>query len=137
MRAAKGSNLWPDGVEARVVVTQAGRTGLAASRQIDHAARDARDCAHDRMESAMRANRPLAALLAFVGVFAITLSTAIWAADKFPSRPVHWVVGFAAGGPNDTTARVFGEWLGNYLGQNIVVEDRSGSGGMLAANYVI
>ena len=46
-------------------------------------------------------------------------------------------VGFAAGGPNDTTARVFGDWLGNHLGQNIVVEDRTGSGGMIAANYVL
>jgi tripartite-type tricarboxylate transporter receptor subunit TctC len=64
------------------------------------------------------------------------LATA-WAADKFPSRPIHWVVGFAAGGPNDTTARVFGDWLGNHLGQNIVVEDRTGSGGMIAANYVL
>ncbi|HEY2134910.1 MAG TPA: tripartite tricarboxylate transporter substrate-binding protein, partial [Xanthobacteraceae bacterium] len=59
------------------------------------------------------------------------------AADKFPSRPIHFVVGFAAGGPNDTVARLFGEWLSNYLGQPIVVEDRTGQGGMLAANYVI
>ena len=59
------------------------------------------------------------------------------AADKYPSRPVHWVVGFAAGGPNDTIARIFGEWLSNYLGQQFVVEDRTGQGGMIAANYVL
>jgi tripartite-type tricarboxylate transporter receptor subunit TctC len=59
------------------------------------------------------------------------------AADKYPSRPIHWVVGFAAGGPNDTTARVFGDWMSNQLGQPIVVEDRTGQGGMIAANYVL
>ena len=31
------------------------------------------------------------------------------AADKFPSEPVHWVVGFAAGGPNDIVARIMGD----------------------------
>jgi tripartite-type tricarboxylate transporter receptor subunit TctC len=80
----------------------------------------------------MRAARLLVPLLVSLGI----LATA-WAADKFPSRPIHWVVGFAAGGPNDTTARVFGDWLGNHLGQNFVVEDRTGSGGMIAANYVL
>src|SRR6202158_6376724 len=84
------------------------------------------------MESAMRAARLLVPLIVSFGV----LATA-GAADKFPSRPIHWVVGFAAGGPNDTTARVFGDWLRNHLGQNIVVEDRTGSGGMIAANYVL
>ena len=59
------------------------------------------------------------------------------AADKFPSRPIHWVVGFAAGGPNDTVARIFGEWLSNHLGQQFVIENRSGSGGMIAANAMI
>ena len=72
---------------------------------------------------------PLLGLLALTG-FAD-------AADKYPSRPIHWVVGFAAGGPNDTIARIFGEWLSNYLGQQIVVEDRTGQGGMIAANYVL
>src|SRR5262249_30343452 len=62
---------------------------------------------------------------------------AAFAADKYPVKPVHWVVGFAAGGPNDIVARVFGEWLSNRLGQQIVVENRVGSGGMIAANAVI
>ena len=59
------------------------------------------------------------------------------AADKYPSRPVHWVVGFAAGGPNDIVARVLGEWLSAHLGQQFVIENRVGSGGMIAANAVI
>jgi tripartite-type tricarboxylate transporter receptor subunit TctC len=59
------------------------------------------------------------------------------AADKFPVKPVHWVVGFAAGGPNDIVARVMGEWLSAHLGQQFVIENRVGSGGMIAANAVI
>jgi tripartite-type tricarboxylate transporter receptor subunit TctC len=59
------------------------------------------------------------------------------AADKYPSKPVHFVVGFAAGGPNDIVARIFGEWLSDRLGQQFVIENRVGSGGMIAANAVI
>jgi tripartite-type tricarboxylate transporter receptor subunit TctC len=84
----------------------------------------------------MRAVRILALLLGLVGLLALPQPRA-FAADKFPSRPIHWIVGFAAGGPNDTTARIFGEWISSYLGQPVVVEDRAGSGGMIAANYVI
>jgi tripartite-type tricarboxylate transporter receptor subunit TctC len=84
----------------------------------------------------MRAARLLAMLVVLIGVSAITFGIGR-AADKFPSRPIHWVVGFAAGGPNDTTARLFGDWMGNHLGQQFVIEDRTGQGGMIAANYVL
>ena len=59
------------------------------------------------------------------------------AADKFPSKPIRWVVGFAAGGPNDIVARFMGEWLSSHLGQQIIIENRVGSGGMIAAQAVI
>ena len=58
-------------------------------------------------------------------------------AETYPSRPIHFVVGFAAGGPNDIVARMLGDWLSNYMGQQWVIENRAGSGGMLAAGYVI
>jgi tripartite-type tricarboxylate transporter receptor subunit TctC len=58
-------------------------------------------------------------------------------ADKYPSRPVHFIVGFTAGGPTDIVARIVGEWLSDYLGQQFVVENRAGSGGMIAANAVV
>jgi tripartite-type tricarboxylate transporter receptor subunit TctC len=67
----------------------------------------------------------------------LCLPVAAAAADKYPSKPIHFVVGFAAGGPNDIVARVFGEWLSNHLGQQFVIENRVGSGGMIAANAVI
>jgi len=84
----------------------------------------------------MRAARLSALLAVLIGMFAITFGSGR-AADKYPSRPIHWVVGFAAGGPNDTTARTFGDWMGNHLGQQFVIEDRTGQGGMIAANYVL
>jgi tripartite-type tricarboxylate transporter receptor subunit TctC len=60
-----------------------------------------------------------------------------FAADRYPSRPVHWVVGFAAGGPTDTVARIVGEPLSERLGQQVVIENRAGSGGNIAAGFVI
>ncbi|MBV8837438.1 MAG: tripartite tricarboxylate transporter substrate binding protein [Alphaproteobacteria bacterium] len=57
-------------------------------------------------------------------------------AQNYPSRPIHFVVGFAAGGPNDIVARILGDYLSNAMGQQWVIENRAGSGGMLAAGYV-
>jgi tripartite-type tricarboxylate transporter receptor subunit TctC len=57
-------------------------------------------------------------------------------AQNYPNRPIHFVVGFAAGGPNDIVARILGEWLSNHMGQQWVIENRAGSGGMLAAGAV-
>jgi tripartite-type tricarboxylate transporter receptor subunit TctC len=58
-------------------------------------------------------------------------------AQTWPSRPVTFVVGFAAGGPNDIVARIMGAWLAEYLDVPFVIEDRTGAGGMLAAQTVI
>jgi tripartite-type tricarboxylate transporter receptor subunit TctC len=80
----------------------------------------------------MRVIRSLLLLL-----LVVSLLSPASAADKFPSKPVHFVVGFAAGGPNDIVARIFGEWLSDHLGQQFVIENRVGSGGMIAANAVI
>ena len=53
------------------------------------------------------------------------------AADKFPNRPIKFVVGFLAGGPNDIVARIFCDWLQPHLGQPCVVENKDGQGGMM------
>ena len=60
----------------------------------------------------MGAVRSLVVLLVLV---CVSLPASVLAADKYPSRPVHWVVGFAAGGPNDIVARILGEWLSAHL----------------------
>src|SRR5690348_9431012 len=40
-------------------------------------------------------------------------------AETYPSRPVRWIVAFAAGGPNDTTARLIAQYLSEHFGQQI------------------
>lgn len=54
----------------------------------------------------------------------------------WPSRPITLVVPFAAGSGSDTAARILGQALGPALGASIVIENRVGAGGMLAANAV-
>ncbi len=59
------------------------------------------------------------------------------AAQDFPQKPIHIVVPFAAGGSPDIIARVLGEELGSAFGQNVVIENRGGAGGSIAAHYVL
>jgi tripartite-type tricarboxylate transporter receptor subunit TctC len=58
------------------------------------------------------------------------------AADDYPSRPVTMVIPFAAGGPTDIVGRIMGARMGEFLGQQFVVEDRAGAGGNLGADFV-
>ena len=53
-------------------------------------------------------------------------------AADYPNRPVRWLIGFAAGGPVDTVARIMAQWLSVRLGQQLIVENRAGSGGNIA-----
>jgi tripartite-type tricarboxylate transporter receptor subunit TctC len=61
----------------------------------------------------------------------------IAAADDYPSRPVHVIVGFAAAGPSDIAARLVGQALSERLGQSFIVEDRPGAGSNLATEIVV
>src|SRR5260221_13802268 len=58
------------------------------------------------------------------------------AAPHYPGRALTLVVGFAPGGGTDTVARVMQRKLGEYLGQTVVVENRAGAGGTIAAGVV-
>ncbi|MDA9400794.1 Bug family tripartite tricarboxylate transporter substrate binding protein [Bradyrhizobium sp. CCBAU 45389] len=68
-------------------------------------------------------------LAALLGLF----STTPPAAAAYPDRPVHWLIGFAAGGPVDIVARIMAQALSDRLGQQFIVENRTGSGGNIAA----
>lgn len=59
------------------------------------------------------------------------------AAAAYPDRPVHWLIGFSAGGPVDIVARIMAQWLSDRLGQQFIVENRTGSGGNIAAAAAI
>jgi tripartite-type tricarboxylate transporter receptor subunit TctC len=54
----------------------------------------------------------------------------------FPNRPIRVVVAFAAGGNSDTMARLIQPRMSEFLGQTVVVENRGGAGGALAAGAV-
>ena len=57
--------------------------------------------------------------------------------DSYPSRPVHLIVFYAAGGGNDIIARLMGQWLSERLGQAFIIENRPGGGGNLGTEYVV
>src|SRR6202163_729883 len=70
-------------------------------------------------------------ILVFLSSLAGTLTPS--SAADYPNRPVHWLIGFAPGGPVDIVARIMSQWLSDRLGQQFVVENRAGSGGNIAA----
>jgi tripartite-type tricarboxylate transporter receptor subunit TctC len=57
-------------------------------------------------------------------------------AQGYPTRPVKLVVGFPAGGPADIFGRIFAQALGANLGQTVIVENKSGVGGVLGIDAV-
>jgi len=57
-------------------------------------------------------------------------------AQNFPSRPVTLTVGFAPGGGTDTAARVIAQKLSENLGQSVVVDNKAGAGGNIAAQHL-
>jgi tripartite-type tricarboxylate transporter receptor subunit TctC len=58
-------------------------------------------------------------------------------ARNYPTRPVRLLVGYAAGGPLDTSARLIASWLSEHLGQQFIVENQPGGGSNLAAEMVV
>src|SRR5580658_3580114 len=78
-----------------------------------------------------------AMMIAAVSLAALITGTATAQASDYPNRPVHWLIGFTAGGPVDVVARIMSQWLSEHFGQQFVVENRAGSGGNIAAAAAI
>ena len=58
-------------------------------------------------------------------------------AQAYPARPVHWLVGFTPGGASDIFARLMGQWLSDRLGQQFIIENRTGAGTNVATEAVV
>jgi tripartite-type tricarboxylate transporter receptor subunit TctC len=73
--------------------------------------------------------------LLLAALFAACCEETAWP-QTYPTQNITFVVGFAAGGIADVVARLVGQRLGERLGQTVVVENRGGAGGNLAAKAV-
>src|SRR5688572_1742578 len=62
---------------------------------------------------------------------------AVAGAQEFPAKPIRIVVGFAAGGSNDLIARALGARMTSALGQQMVIDNRPGANGIVAAEHVV
>ena len=70
------------------------------------------------------------------GGAATLFAPAVLAQEKFPSRPMTWVVPFPAGGTTDLLARIFAQKLTEALGQPVIIENTGGGGGSIGADKV-
>ncbi|MFO1111623.1 MAG: tripartite tricarboxylate transporter substrate binding protein [Bradyrhizobium sp.] len=70
------------------------------------------------------------------GAAALTPMPRLARAQAYPSRPARIMVGFPAGGATDIQARLMGQWLSDRLGQQFIVENRSGASGNIATEAV-
>src|SRR5690349_13404579 len=83
-------------------------------------------------------NFPLSIVNLFLLLIALclALSATHVRAQPYPAKPIKIIVGFAAGGASDVTARVLAPKLTALLGQPVIIENRLGSGGAIATEFV-
>src|SRR5262245_24746573 len=79
----------------------------------------------------MRGNRAVVAAM-----LALATPAAPLRAQDWPTRSITMVIPFAAGGPVDTIGRILGQSLADALGQQLVIENVGGAGGMIGAARV-
>ena len=70
------------------------------------------------------------------GTAALSALSRAAAALDYPTRPVHWIVGFPPGGATDIIARLIGQWLSERLGQSFVIDNRPGAGSNIGTEAV-
>ena len=71
------------------------------------------------------------------GAGAVPFVSRIARAEAYPSRTVRLLVGFPAGSSMDIVARLLAQWLSERLGQQFIVENRTGAGSNLAIQAVV
>ena len=77
----------------------------------------------------MRSRLFLAALLAAAAPLA--------GAQEFPSKAIRWLVPFPPGGASDAFARIIGQKMAETWGQQVIIDNRPGAGGNLAAELIV
>src|SRR5262249_59445965 len=88
----------------------------------------------EQISNALHQMFPISRITALLG--ALILGTASACADDWPTWPVTMVVPFAAGGPADAVGRILASRVGEVLGQEVIVENVGGGGGMLGGARV-
>src|SRR5581483_9351849 len=76
------------------------------------------------------ADMPTPLLMRLLGALALVVLPLAAGAQDYPNRTIKLVVPFPAGGPADTFGRILGDKMGALLGQTVVIENRSGAGGL-------
>jgi len=71
------------------------------------------------------------------GAAALSFAPHVARAQAYPSRPVRWIVAFAAGGPTDIVARIMGQYLSERLGQQFIIDNRPGAGGIVGTQAIL
>ncbi len=71
-----------------------------------------------------------------MAALAATAGAQIAQADDFPSRPIHIVIAFPAGGPTDFVGRVVAEKMKDALGQSVIIDNKPGANGTLGGEFV-
>jgi tripartite-type tricarboxylate transporter receptor subunit TctC len=82
-------------------------------------------------------NRRRAVLQAVFASAAAALAPALFAQQKFPAKPIKFIVPFAAGGGGDVVARMLALRLSERIGSPVIVENRTGAGGNIGADFVL
>jgi tripartite-type tricarboxylate transporter receptor subunit TctC len=85
----------------------------------------------------MKTTRLMRVALSAALVFCLIQSAARAQDATFPNRPIKMLVGFGAGGSTDVAARIMAQKMGEILGQTILVENRTGASGLIAAEDVV
>lgn len=76
--------------------------------------------------------KPCSIIIAAATAVAVLPTTGVFAASTYPDRPLRMIVGFPPGGAADILARAAGQQLSERLGQQVVIDNRGGAGGLIA-----